>query len=62
MNTEELETRMEDEESERASLVSRQSRMSRQSSSGRKPGGFFSRLVGRTRGRAAYQPIHDGEE
>ena len=62
MNTEELETRMEDEESERASLVSRQSRMSRQSSGGRKPGGFFSRLVGRTRGRAAYQPIHDGEE
>ncbi|KAI0361296.1 general substrate transporter [Trametes cingulata] len=61
---EELEERLEDEESERASLVSRQSSRSRRSA--RLPGaagqGLVSRLLGRTDGRASYEPIRDGDE
>ncbi|KAH9846809.1 general substrate transporter [Lenzites betulinus] len=61
---EELEERLEDEESERASLMSRRSSRSRRSA--RLPGaagqGLVSRLLGRTDGRASYEPIRDGDE
>ena len=64
---EELEERLEDEESERASLFSRRSsrsRRSRQSLTARgkstRPG-FFGRLFGRSEHRASYEPIRDGE-
>lgn len=59
VSTEEEEERLEDEESERASLVSRRSRMSQHSRTSSKPGrGFLSRLMGRT-DQASYQPIRD---
>ncbi|KAI0660375.1 general substrate transporter [Cubamyces menziesii] len=61
---EELEERLEEEESERASLMSRRSSRSRRSA--RLPGasgqGLVSRLLGRTDGRASYEPIRDGDE
>ena len=62
LSPEELEERLEDEESERASLVSRRSSRSRNHS--RLPSsasqGLVSRLMGRD-GRASYQPINDDE-
>lgn len=60
--TEELEERLEDEESERASLVSRLSR--RSGSPPTKPArgsGVLGRLLGRN-SRAAYEPIRSGDE
>ncbi|KZT05876.1 general substrate transporter [Laetiporus sulphureus 93-53] len=63
---EELEERLEDEESERASLVSRRSSRSRRSAIVRgkdtsQGPGILSRIFGRSE-RAHYQPIHDGDE
>lgn len=61
---EELEERLEDEESERASLFSRHSQRSRQSlttTNKSRRTGFFSRLIGRSEHRASYEPIRDGE-
>ena len=56
---EELEERLEDEESERASLVSR---YSRQFERAKPPSGFLRRLIGRFDNRASYQPIRVGDE
>ena len=53
---------MEDEESERASLVSRQSYVSRQSAPSKPPQSFLSRLLSRFDSRRAYTPISDGDE
>ena len=50
---------MEDEESERASLVSR---YSRQSEPGKARSGFLRRLLHRFDNRSSYQPIRDGDE
>ncbi|KAI0961865.1 hypothetical protein AcW1_000831 [Taiwanofungus camphoratus] len=63
---EELEERLEDE-SERASLVSRRSSRSRRSGhvrakSNPQDRGLLSRLFGRSGARASYEPIHDGDE
>lgn len=62
---EELEERLEDEESERASLFSHRSRRSRHSlTTNNKPNrpGLLRRLLGRSEHRASYEPIHDGDE
>lgn len=63
--TEELEERLEDEESERASLFSQRSRRSRQSMTvnSNKPSrpGFFGRLFSRSEHRSSYEPIRDGD-
>ena len=56
--TEELEERLEDEESERASLVSR---YSRQNEPGKGPG-FLSRLLFRFNNRSTYEPINGPDE
>ena len=64
-STEELEERLEDEESERASLFSHRSRRSRHSlTTNNKPSrpGLLRRLLGRTENRASYEPIRDGDE
>lgn len=60
--TEELEERLEDEESERASLYSRQSRRLRSSGLPSKTpwSGIVDRVLGRTN-RAAYEPIRGDE-
>ncbi|OCH94787.1 general substrate transporter [Obba rivulosa] len=60
---EELEERLEEEESERASLVSRRSSRSRSEGTARtelrsRRAGFFDRLLG----RSGYEPIRDGDE
>ena len=70
--TEELEQQMEDEESERASLVSRYSRQSEPGALGPGPSsgsgprapsaGFVRRLLDRLDHRSSYQPINDGDE
>lgn len=62
---EELEERLEDEESERASLFSHRSRRSRHSMTiPIKPNrpGLLRRLLGRSEHRASYEPIRDGDE
>ncbi|KAI0800970.1 general substrate transporter [Fomes fomentarius] len=58
---EELEERLEDEESERASLVSRRSSRSRRSLTRVPSRGLVSRLLESRNGRGNYQPI-DGDE
>ncbi|OBZ78795.1 hypothetical protein A0H81_00855 [Grifola frondosa] len=61
---EELEERLEDEESERSSLVARPPDRSGSTTPRRKPNspGVLSRLMGRSDGRASYEPIHSGDE
>ena len=61
---EELQERLEDEESERASLFSHRSHRSRHSLTVNKPArpGLLRRLLGRSQHRASYEPIRDGDE
>ncbi|EKM61224.1 uncharacterized protein PHACADRAFT_247698 [Phanerochaete carnosa HHB-10118-sp] len=62
---EELEERLEDEESERASLFSHRSRRSRHSlTTNNNPSrpGLLQRLLGRSEHQPSYEPIRDGDE